>query len=391
MKKTKLSRFVFVLSVLIFLIFPIPSSKAEILSGNEDNLYWELSEDGLLTISGPGQMNKRITMIPSAAWNPYKERITDIIIQEGITYIIDSAFKNCTNLKSVTIPTSVSVIKQSAFSGCIQLQSINFSTGLASIEKEAFKACEMLSNVILPESIISIGESAFSDCLNLQEIYIPRNVTDIDAFVFKNCGSKDSTLSISNMIDLDRYWMGHDFHLVVERNSLAEKYAKEYDLSYLVGKKMTLGWKARLIDKVDSIIKQCITENMTEKQKAKVLHDWIVNHVRYGKSNKAYCNGAALAILYGRGYCDGFSIAYQLLLSKAGLSNTIISGNGKGQSHMWNLVYIDEQWYHVDTTFDSPGKSKYFMLTDEQISLDHEWNSEYLSADRNIVSSFFKP
>ena len=52
-------------------------------------------------------------------------KITDIVIQEGITHILDEAFKGCTALSSLTVPESVYSIGNNVFEGCNNLAHIN--------------------------------------------------------------------------------------------------------------------------------------------------------------------------------------------------------------------------------------------------------------------------
>jgi transglutaminase/protease-like cytokinesis protein 3 len=55
------------------------------------------------------------------------------------------------------------------------------------------------------------------------------------------------------------------------------------------------------------------------------------------------------------------------------------SGTGNYVSHGWNIVYVDDAWYHIDVTFDDPiggGGSiinDYFLITGEEIAADHTW------------------
>ena len=89
------------------------------------DLRWYLTNDGVLTISGKGEMydysddNREL-------WDEYdKYDIERIIIGDGVTTIGVNAFSDCDNLASVTIPNSVTKIGESAFSGCINITQIS--------------------------------------------------------------------------------------------------------------------------------------------------------------------------------------------------------------------------------------------------------------------------
>jgi hypothetical protein len=117
---------------------------------------------------------------------------SEIVIPEQIdgkpvTQIADSAFMDCSSLKSITIPGSVTSIGEWAFSDCKSLRSITISDGVTSIGANAFWGCFSLKSVSLPDSLTSIGDFAFNDCISLSSIVIPNSVKNIGGFVFGGC------------------------------------------------------------------------------------------------------------------------------------------------------------------------------------------------------------
>ena len=67
-----------------------------------DNITWTLDREGTLTISGSGEMED--PAFSEVAWQDYRDQITAIIINEGVTSIGDYAFRNCTNIASIILP-----------------------------------------------------------------------------------------------------------------------------------------------------------------------------------------------------------------------------------------------------------------------------------------------
>ena len=126
-----------------------------------DNLTWELSCDGVLTISGKGLMSDE------RPWHPYTSRIKSIIISNGVTSIGDGAFSECSSLTSVTIPNSITEIGHWAFWHCSSLTSVTIPNSVTSIGNQAFYGCSSLSSVTIPNSITEIGDYAFSGCAGL--------------------------------------------------------------------------------------------------------------------------------------------------------------------------------------------------------------------------------
>ncbi len=143
--------------------------------GNAYNLFWILDENGLLTLSGSGEIDDRIGR-NSTAWrsNNCYSKVRQVMIEPGITSIGEKAFWNL-NLTDVTIPNTVRTIGGNAFNNCRSLTSINIPEGVVTIGNYAFSSCSKLRSIVLPESVTSIGEGAFSECAALTGIWASEN------------------------------------------------------------------------------------------------------------------------------------------------------------------------------------------------------------------------
>ncbi|MBP3429003.1 MAG: Ig-like domain-containing protein [Clostridia bacterium] len=136
--------------------------------------------------------------------------------------------------------------------------------------------------------------------------------------------------------------------------------------------------------KVNSVVSSLITAGMSDYQRARVLHDWLIHNANYDYTYSNYDAGGVL--LRGTGVCDSYARAYQMLLAAAGVESMIVSGTAGSNAdladwgaHAWNLVRLGGKWYHVDCTWDDPGEGgyerhTYFCLSDEAIAKDHNWN-----------------
>ena len=164
-----------------------------------DNLTWTLSCDSVLTISGTGAMAEWISSSSSVPWYSNKSTIRSVIIEDGVTSIVDWAFENCTNLISVTIPNSFKSIGARIFSGCTALTSVTIPNSVTSIEKYAFFGCSALTSIEIPNSVTSIAEGAFASCLSLTSIEIPNSVTSIAYSAFGYCTALTS-IAIPNSV-----------------------------------------------------------------------------------------------------------------------------------------------------------------------------------------------
>ena len=117
-----------------------------------------------------------------------KEKISSIVLQNGFTSIDDEAFKDCTNLESITIPSTVRSIGYSAFDSC-KLTKVTIPDGVRKINIKTFFRCTALKSVTIPDSVTEIDQKAFEGCEALPSITLPPNLTKILNQVFYKCYS----------------------------------------------------------------------------------------------------------------------------------------------------------------------------------------------------------
>ena len=123
---------------------------------------------------------------------------------------------------------------------------------------------------------------------------------------------------------------------------------------------------------VEKIVKEVTNENMTDWEKAFQLFKWIRNHILYVGTNgdrSSIWTGAYDALDNNRGDCFVFYALYAAMLDVAEIPNMQVARVGGTSNHWWNLVYVDGEWYHCDT---SPRREQdkawwCFMQTDMQI------------------------
>ena len=165
-----------------------------------DNLTWVLTKDGILTITGSGEMNSDYST--KAPWGTYLEQITEVVMEPGVTSIGGCAFCGCSNLTSVTIPESVTRIGHDVFNGCSSLSSVVIPEGITFIGGSAFLGCTGLKSVIIPASVTSIASFAFGDCPNLTDI------------TFAHSGHDTLSIDDTAFGFMDNYPNSHVFTLV---------------------------------------------------------------------------------------------------------------------------------------------------------------------------------
>ena len=178
---------------------------------NGDNVTWTLDSNGLLTISGTGEMESDAS--ESTPWSKNKKSIKEVVIESGVTNIRNFAFKSCENLTKVTIPDSVVYIGWNAFYRCTALTKVYYNARTAScvlgaftdsgthvggfkavfgesveqIPDNLFYGCINLTSVTIGSNVSSIGEKAFFNCTGLNSVEIPDGVASIGNYAFYGC------------------------------------------------------------------------------------------------------------------------------------------------------------------------------------------------------------
>ena len=173
-----------------------------------EKVYWVLTEDGVLTISGEGEMDHFYSALGKVA--PWAELnwIQRVDILEGVTNIGASAFAGCSGLTSVSIPEGVKSIGISAFEDCAKMTDIVLPKTVNSIGSSAFYGCTGLTGMVIPAGITSIADLTFRNCTSLTSISIPEGVQTIGYSAFEGCTSLiDISLPESlTTIKLSAFW-----------------------------------------------------------------------------------------------------------------------------------------------------------------------------------------
>ena len=192
---------VFLLTVVALVLALTLTASAEdvIKGGTWGELKWKITNKGELIISGTTEMKDladdaegSIDIASQKCWLPYKNKISAITIEEGVTSIGAYAFCGCSKLETITIPDSLTNIGVYAFYDCRELKNITIPNSVTNIGKLAFCYCSALTDVTMPNKITSINMSTFNGCSNLKTIIIPDSVTIIDWQAFKGCSALTS-------------------------------------------------------------------------------------------------------------------------------------------------------------------------------------------------------
>ena len=229
------------------------------ITQDENNVYFELADGTIITISKTGQSSNFITfedinvkLVCLKNWDTngdgelsyeeaaavtsigtlFKEN-TDIISFKELEYftnltaIDDNAFYHCDNLVSIVIPKNVKTIGKSVFYPNI--------TGIGPGRPESISHSS-LASIILPDGLISIGANAFFSCANLSNITIPQSVLTIEDFAFHSCKKLTSVTVTNGTIGKSAFSFCDNLVNVTIGNGVTEigqsAFASCYDLNF---------------------------------------------------------------------------------------------------------------------------------------------------------------
>lgn len=117
----------------------------------------------------------------------------------------------------------------------------------------------------------------------------------------------------------------------------------------------------------DQILAGIINDNMSESQKAAAIYSWIRGNLAYGASGTIgdWPQAAYEGLRRRRGNCYTYYATSLALLSRAGIPSIEVI-RSTDNDHWWNLVYVDGNWYHFDTTPRAAG-GNFCLLTTAQL------------------------
>ena len=177
---------------------PTPPSETIVASGAcGKSLNWILSEDGTLRITGTGYMDAKPT------WP--KEQIVKVVVGKGVNNISVLAFKDCTNLTTISLPETLRTIGGHAFYGCSNLDGVALPSSLTTIATGAFAECTALTSVAIPSGVKTVNMDTFRNCESLTEVTIAAGVQKIDDGGFEGCENLESILLPSSLETLGDY------------------------------------------------------------------------------------------------------------------------------------------------------------------------------------------
>ncbi len=216
---------------------PVTASAANSSGKWGSNASWTLDSSGKLTVTGSGELDPYWDYGDGTYYGIKKTDVKSLVIGEGFTRIVYEssnssyfekfAFMDCTNLTSVTLPSTMQTLDQRSFYDCQKLATINFPANLKTIGNYCFYTCSALKSISLPEALESIGNYAFyksgltaftankylcglgsycfSNCASLSRVTLNAGLLVIGANCFNSCASLSSVTLNGSSLTIGEY------------------------------------------------------------------------------------------------------------------------------------------------------------------------------------------
>lgn len=244
---------------------------------------------------------------------------------------------------------------------------------------------------IIPTTAFADGETA-SSVTQLQS-EIAQNMTNRETlFAINYTGDASQLQNISNVVNqaaqssdyLDLSWSKINYNITPNTGG-----SNGASVNLTIQYYTTKAQEEYVDQKVDQLVPTIINSGMTDFQKEKAIHDWIINHVSYDSTLQQ--RTAYTALTSGKTVCAGYAMLMEKMLTKAGIKCIIVTGSIPEGSHAWNMVQIDGNWYQVDATNDAGFANtyrRYNKTNDFLIQHNYVWDqSAYPTADTTYQAS----
>lgn len=145
----------------------------------------------------------------------------------------------------------------------------------------------------------------------------------------------------------------------------------EADIEYRTTKEQ----EAFIDSEISKIVNNLIEPKMSDVEKVQAVNQYLVKIYKYDETYKS--DNVYTALTTGTTICQGYAMTAFKMFKILGINCRIINGEKSGVSHAWNLVKLDNKWYHLDSTNnDNTVRDRYLLKSDEFMKENNYiWNS----------------
>lgn len=319
----------------------------------------------------------------------YQGSSTVVTVPDTVTSIGSLAFYNNSKVKSVVLPSSVVSVSKYAFAYCSALKYVVFPKETVTLGSDVIYKCPKLTNIAAPKSSKAYQYALDNDIT----VTTSSNTMFHASHSYLLLGDSQKNALLNNVYSIK--WKSSK-KSVVSVSSTGKVKAKKSGSATITatanGKKYTYKvtvYKKTQKNRVNQIVKSTINKSMSNYDKVKAVHDWMVQNVKYdyyrllsGNIPKV-SHTAKGALIRKVAVCDGYAHAFMKVMRKLNIPCCFVVGRSGGVGHAWNMVKLGGKWYHIDVTFDDPIINNtntnttpyytYFLKSTSVMKKSHSW------------------
>lgn len=200
--------------------------------------------------------------------------------------------------------------------------------------------------------------------------------TDVNFSKVMNITAEDCQFVYQQLFndEIGMYYLDSSYKYSV---NVATKTVSSMMLSYKLSSAQIKRNQAAIDEAVDSILAG-ITSDMSQYDIVKYFYDYLAGSIIYD-DEADNCTNIYGGFVGKRALCQAYSKGFTYLCNKVGIESLMITGDANDSSnrepHMWNMVKLGGEWYHIDPTFaraesDTRGvyiRYNYFCVSDEML------------------------
>ncbi|WP_053585594.1 S-layer homology domain-containing protein [Lysinibacillus contaminans] len=158
----------------------------------------------------------------------------------------------------------------------------------------------------------------------------------------------------------------------ISRDYTYSGYVNNVTIAFDIKYNTTKAQEEQVKGKIADIIKNTITAGMSEFEKIKTIHDYVVQNATFTKDSQGSPHAAYTLLTEKKGVSQAYALVTYYLLKAAGFEDThYVTGTAAGTPHAWNVVKYNGNFYHLDTAWDEPAIRNASITDDKAISYQY--------------------
>ena len=140
------------------------------------------------------------------------------------------------------------------------------------------------------------------------------------------------------------------------------------------------------LEMASAVLEEIITEDMTDYEKELAVYQWMTTELKYDTgvlqvipNTEADADNPYGALKYHNAVCVGYATTFRMFMQMMDIPCMVV--HSTELFHSWNLVQLDDEWYHVDIYSDQ-NSANYanFNMNDEACAQGHDWDRDFFPA-----------